>query len=93
MLPLDGIDLDKYLKAETDDVKRKSFIEKAEQTLAALQKKGFDWPDHKPEHFFVMNDGSIGLIDLERLRYVGHPLSEAKCAAQLDRFRKLLPHN
>lgn len=91
MLPLDGVDLDKYLKAETDETKRKSFIEKAEQTLAALQAKGFDWPDHKPEHFFVMNDGSIGLIDLERLRYVDHPLSEEKCAAQLARFRKLLP--
>ena len=91
MLPLDGIDLDKYLKAETDEEKRKSFIVKAEETLAALQEKGFDWPDHKPEHFFVMSDGSIGLIDLERLRYVGHPLAEAKCAAQLARFRSLLP--
>ena len=91
MLPLDGIDLDKYLKAETDEEKRKSFIVKAEEALAALQEKGFDWPDHKPEHFFVMNDGSIGLIDLERLRYVGHPLAEAKCAAQLARFRSLLP--
>ena len=91
MLPLDGIDLDKYLKAETDEEKRKSFIVKAEETLAALQKKGFDWPDHKPEHFFVMNDGSIGLIDLERLWYVGHPLPDAKCAAQLARFRSLLP--
>ena len=93
MLPLDGVDLDKYLKTETDGAKRKSFIEKAEQTLSALQEKGFDWPDHKPEHFFVMNNGSIGLIDLERLQYVGHPLSEAKCASQLARFRKLLPHN
>ena len=91
MLPLDGIDLDKYLKAETDEEKRKSFIVKAEETLSVLQAKGFDWPDHKPEHFFVMNDGTIGLIDLERLRYVGHPLAEAKCAAQLARFRKLLP--
>ena len=93
MLPLNGVDLDKYLKAEADEAKCKSFIEKAEQTLAMLQEKGFDWPDHKPEHFFVMNDGSIGLIDLERLQYVGHPLSGAKCAAQLARFRKLLPHN
>jgi len=92
MLPLDGVGLDKYLKSETDNEKCKSFIDRAEQTLAALQEKGFDWPDHKPEHFFVMNDGSIGLIDLERLRYVGHPLSEAKRAAQLARFRSLLPH-
>ena len=91
MLPLDGIDLDKYLKAETDEEKCKSFIAKADETLAALQKKGIDWPDHKPEHFFVMNDGSIGLIDLERLRYVGHPLNTTKCAAQLARFRSLLP--
>ena len=91
MLPLDGVDLDKYLKGEADEAKRKSFIEKAEQTLAALQEKGFDWPDHKPEHFFVMNDGSIGLIDLERLRYIGKPLSETKSASQLARFRRLLP--
>ncbi len=91
MLPLAGVDLDKYLKNETDEAKRKSFIEKAEKTLATLQEKGFDWPDHKPEHFFVMNDGTIGLIDLERLRYIGHPLSEAKCTAQLARFRSLLP--
>ena len=91
MLPLDGIDLDKYLKAETDEEKRKSFIVKAEETLTALQKNGFDWPDHKPEHFFVMNDGTIGLIDLERLRFIGKTLNEAKCAAQLARFRNLLP--
>ena len=91
MLPLDGVDLDAYLKKETDELKCKSFIDKAEQTLSALQAKGFDWPDHKPEHFFVMNDGSIGLIDLERLRYVGHPLSSGKCVAQLSRFRSLLP--
>ena len=65
--------------------------EHAKRLLAALQEKGFDWPDHKPEHFFVMNDGSIGLIDLERLRFIGQPLCEAKCATQLEKFRSLLP--
>ncbi len=91
MLPLDGVDLDKYLKSETDITKGQEFILKAERTLLELQKHGFDWPDHKPEHFFVMNDGSIGLIDLERMRFIGGPLCEAKCAAQLARFRSLLP--
>ncbi len=91
MLPLDGVDLDKYLQGEKDEAKCKLFIDKAEQTLAMLQEKGFDWPDHKPEHFFVMNDGSIGLIDLERLSFIGKPLGEAKCVAQLARFRSLLP--
>jgi hypothetical protein len=38
-----------------------------------------------------MNDGSIGLIDLERLHFIGKPLGEAKSAAQLARFRSLLP--
>ena len=91
MLPLDGVGLDKYLKSETDSAKCHDFILKAERTLLDLQKHGFDWPDHKPEHFFVMEDGGIGLIDLERMRFTGGPLCEARCAAQLAKFRSLLP--
>ncbi len=89
MLELSGVNLDAYIKAGHEDCE--AMIAKAEETLAELQKKGFDWPDHKPEHFLVQPDGGIALIDLERMTRRKEPLSAEKSAAQLQRFRSLLP--
>ena len=92
MLPMDGISLPEFLKQEKDPEKRKSAIAKAEQTLHFLQENALDWlTDCKPEHFFVLQDGSIGLIDLERLHQRKKPLSAKTRKMQYARFRSLLP--
>ncbi len=48
---------------------------------------GCDWPDHKPEHFFVTPELSVGMIDLERMAVLAQPLPEAEIAARLAHFR------
>lgn len=93
MLPMDGVPLDDYLKQEKDPAKRRKALEKAEQTLQHLQEHKLDWgKDCKPEHFFVLRNGKIGLIDLERLEQRKKPLSAETRKKQFDRFRSLLPH-
>ena len=89
MLELPGIALDAYIKEGHGD--SQDMVAKAEATLAEMQSKGFDWPDHKPEHFLVQPDGGIAVIDLERLVRRSGPMPERKAAAQLARFRRLLP--
>ena len=54
MLPLDGVDLDKYLRSETDETKRKSFIEKAEQTID--MKKAAELEEKLRKQRFTLND-------------------------------------
>ena len=89
MLELPGTNLDAYVKEGHSDCHE--MIAKAEATLESLQAKGFDWPDHKPEHFIVQPDGGIALIDLERMRQLKAPLQPGKSKSQLMRFRRLLP--
>lgn len=92
MLDIQGIPLDQYLMQENNPGKRREAILKAEQTLLFLQEHRLDWcTDCKPEHFFVLRDGNIGLIDLERLRLRGKNLSAKIRKKQFDRFRSLLP--
>ena len=91
MLDMQGTPLDAYIKAGHAPEDCRLMVSRAEETLRRLQEKGFDWPDHKPEHFLVLHDGSIGLVDLERLVQRGSPLGKAKSEAQLARFRSLLP--
>ncbi len=92
MLPLNGIPLPEFLEQEKDLEKCRQAIAKAEQTLHFLQKNAMDWgKDCKPEHFFVLQDGNIGLIDLERLHHRKMPLSEKIRKKQFDRFWSLLP--
>ncbi|NLZ60791.1 MAG: hypothetical protein GX901_09035 [Lentisphaerae bacterium] len=93
MLPIKGLDIPTYLRRETDAGKRQAAIQRAEDTLALLQKNQLDWcTDCKPEHFFVLeNNGEIGLIDLERLHRRRLPLSQKHKDMQLQRFRSLLP--
>lgn len=88
MLPLNGVSLDNYIKNNPDSFQK--YILKATNTLVQLQNLGFYWPDYKPEHFFVMENEEIGLIDLERMKNRKHPLSNIVQKKQLEKFRKLL---
>lgn len=92
MLPVGGIAIDRFAADPKNHDQAHDAIAKAEQTLVRLQDCGLDWKtDCKPEHFFVRPDGSIALIDLERLRQRSKPLTTEYRAKQLRRFRSLLP--
>lgn len=92
MLPVGGLSLPDFLQQEKSPDKRAEAISQAEQTLIFMQENKLDWRiDCKPEHFFVLDDGKIALIDLERLRLRKKPLLASHCKMQLARFRSLLP--
>lgn len=92
MLPVAGIPLDTYVTQEQDSAKRQAAIAASEALLAKLQHDGVCWVDCKPEHFFIRDDGTIGLIDLERAVFRNHALPPKICQAQLDFFRRRMPH-
>lgn len=89
-LEICGTNLDEFVRQHGRDATQKE-IARAEDILCQMQQKGLDWPDHKPEHFIVMPDGEIALIDLERLQQRKSSLSAKHSAKQLKRFRALLP--
>jgi hypothetical protein len=92
MLPVDGIPVDRFAADPKNKDQAHAAIAKAEHTLARLQDCRLDWKtDCKPEHFFIRPDGSIALIDLERLRQRKRPLTQDYRDRQLRRFRSLLP--
>ncbi|HOG50828.1 MAG TPA: phosphotransferase [Lentisphaeria bacterium] len=92
MLPVAGVPVDRFAANPENQDKAREAIAQAERTLALLQDCRLDWKtDCKPEHFFVRPDGSIALIDLERLRLSKQPLTRDYRAMQLQRFRSLLP--
>ena len=92
MLPLDGVPVDRFAAEPGNREQAPAMIAKAENTLSRLQACRLDWKaDCKPEHFFVLPDGAIGLIDLERLTKRSKPLDSDYCQMQLERFRSLLP--
>lgn len=70
--------------------KQGDFAFRAEALLLKMFNCGFDWPDYKPEHFIIMPDERIALIDLERLVVKGEPLSKAQIAERIDRFHRLV---
>lgn len=89
-LPIDGVALDLYLQQEKGFERREIAIRDCVKTLQRLQDHGYDWNrDCKPEHFFVLHNSGVGLIDLERAqkrRVVPH----ARRARQYQRFYSLL---
>lgn len=90
-LPLDGIPLDRFVLQEGWE-RGNAAISAARATLERLQALGYDWNrDCKPEHFFVLNEGGIGLIDLERAEK-RRRVSPAQRTRQLHRFITLLPN-
>ncbi|MGI5922661.1 MAG: lipopolysaccharide kinase InaA family protein [Lentisphaeria bacterium] len=92
MLPVAGVPIDHFAANPENHDQAQEAIAQAERTLARLQDCRLDWKtDCKPEHFFVRPDGSIALIDLERLRLRKKPLPKDYRNMQLRRFRSLLP--
>jgi hypothetical protein len=92
MLPMEGVPVDRFVVETDNREKARAVIKQAEELLMRLQVCRLDWNvDCKPEHFFVLPDGTIGLIDLERLAKRSKPLDKDYCEMQLQRFRSLLP--
>lgn len=91
MLPVDGVSLEDYLRQEQDKEKRQKAIEQCEALLGEFQRQGIFWPDSKPEHFLIRDDGSVGLIDLERVQFCRAPLKTTLANRQLANFRRRLP--
>lgn len=85
-LPLAGEPLNQFLAREKDEAKRRSALQSCEAVLLKLAAAGGDWPDAKPEHFFLDGD-SVGLIDLERLRIC--PKSAVSPEPALARLRRM----
>ncbi|MBQ7649399.1 MAG: hypothetical protein IJS15_00485 [Victivallales bacterium] len=90
---LPGVSLDKYAADSSIPLEmRRKAVAAAREVLLQIQDAKLDWRrDCKPEHFFVQEDGGIALLDVERLYPCRIPLSEKKCAAQLNVFHSLLP--
>lgn len=89
-LPLDGTPLDRYVLQESRRDRRETAIRACQETLQLLLNHGYDWHrDCKPEHFFVLRDGSIGLIDLERAEK-RRTVSATQRTRQQQRFDTLL---
>lgn len=91
MLPLPGVSLEDYLAQETDPEKRHQAIARCEAVLDEFQQRGVYWPDSKPEHFLLQPDGTVGLIDLERVEFRHAPLDTTRANRQLAHFRRRLP--
>ena len=64
------------------------YVSRAEGLLRKMFGCGFDWPDYKPEHFIVMPDGRIALIDLERMRHLDTPLADEQVEKRIAHFRR-----
>ena len=86
MLPLEGMALNAYIAAEQDEHRREYAINCCRDLLQRLQEKGIDWPDCKAEHFILMKNNTIGLLDLERVTFHGKPLADARCQKQFKSF-------
>jgi len=86
MLPLEGMPLNNYIAAEQDEQRRDYAINCCRELLKSLQEKGIDWPDCKAEHFILMKNNTIGLLDLERVTFHGKPLADARCQKQFKNF-------
>lgn len=91
MCEIPGVNLDSFVRSASRDEALKA-IAAAEQTLRELQQAGFLWPDHKPEHFIIRPDGTVAVIDLERLVVIHKPVPDKLAQVQLRRFRSLLPN-
>ena len=91
MLPVPGRSLDKIWKEEKDETIRLRARQLALDTLAQLWERGCDWGrDCKPEHFFIAEDGTVSLIDVERMHFRRKALPQKTRDEQLARFNGLL---
>ena len=91
-LPVPGKSLEDFLKENPPAEQGRLAIANALAALRRLQDEGLDWKiDCKPEHFFVADDLSVSLVDVERLTDRNAPLPESVRQMQERRFQSLLP--
>ena len=79
-----GVNLEQHLKSGGD----MKYVQEADALLRRFFQCGFDWPDYKPEHFIIMPDGCIALIDLERMRVLSKRLSDEQIEKHMARFHR-----
>ena len=84
MKEIHGVGLHELIRAGQE----KDFVSMAEGLLRKMFNCGFDWPDYKPEHFIVMSDGRMALIDLERMTLGKAPLDDGKIAEGIASFHR-----
>ena len=93
-LPVLGRSLEAFLKSDPPADLGRQAIANALAALHRLQDEGLDWKiDCKPEHFFVADDLTISLVDVERLTDRKNPLPESTRQMQDQRFMSLLPQS
>ena len=87
-LPVPGRPLDVLVRERGADACAAE-IAAVEAVWRRMLEAGCDWPDHKPEHFFVTPGLQVGMIDLERFQALPRPMPEAEIAARLAHFRSM----
>ncbi len=89
-VPVRGMALDKFLLNNQDNQALcQKVIEAVVEEFSRMLNLGFDWRDHKPEHFFVdVTDDKVTVtfIDLERMDLTQHTISEEKKCARIESF-------
>ena len=86
MLPLEGMPLNDYISVEPDAARRDYAIKRCREMLTLLHDKGIDWPDSKAEHFMLMKNNTIGLLDLERATFHNGPIDDKRRQKQFKSF-------
>ena len=84
--PLPGVPLGEYLAGCEACESRRAVMAAAGDVLARLYSAGLSWPDLRAKHVFVADDGTIGLLDLERLRACRRAAPPPAAAGQVRRF-------
>jgi len=93
-LPVPGRSVeDIILDDNTTEETRQAAVDAAIKELGKLQEAHCNWgKDCKPEHFFYAEDGTISIIDVERMKFPVSPLGDTECIWQRQHFMALLPH-
>ncbi|HUS47038.1 MAG TPA: lipopolysaccharide kinase InaA family protein [Phycisphaerae bacterium] len=84
MRELAGEPLDAWLASHKETPVRFDVLRNVGSQVARLYNAGLFWPDLAPKHVFIDERGSIGLLDLERIRPAG--TSTRQMRRQLSRF-------
>lgn len=88
-LPLAGIPLEEFLAAAPADTAAGAMRNLA-AALSRISAAGLCWPDLHLRHVHVLDDGTIGLLDLERVHRLG-PFCSRHHRRNVHRLLKQLP--
>lgn len=67
LLPVQGQPLDEFYKSNPSESERFAALRATCEVMGRIDQAGLYWPDLRAKHVFVDRDGSVSLIDLERL--------------------------